>query len=119
MSNKAIIEKTIEALEARGFSNAEAVQMVRRIQSGNDENLPQAETISTEQFNKIYQEGYKAGHADALLKMSRDRQGEAYTGQWQTYSEYIAAQQRRYSEQAAQSGLYNPCRGEYSYFGNI
>ena len=109
MSNKAIIEKTIEALEARGFSNAEAVQMVRRIQSGNAENLPQVETISTEQFNKIYQDGYKAGHADGVSYAGNLNIKSAAEKQMRDYTDAMR-------NQAAQSGLYNPYRGGIQLF---
>jgi len=89
---------------------------VRRIQSGNDENLPQVETVSTEQFNKIYQEGYKAGHAAALSKLAKDGINDAYEKQMRVYND--AARQSNVSGQMGQANGYSHFGGLYnSIFG--
>jgi hypothetical protein len=57
MSSTAVTDRIIEALEARGFSNAESIQMIRRVQAG---------TAIIQQQGKIeadeaYAAGFRAG----------------------------------------------------------
>uniref|UniRef100_A0A6M3L8U9 Uncharacterized protein n=1 Tax=viral metagenome TaxID=1070528 RepID=A0A6M3L8U9_9ZZZZ len=88
MSN-AIIEKIIEALEVRGFSNAEAVQMVRRIQTGKYEIAVPVDKVALE---AAFKNGFECGKLHHKTEEAK-RQQASYYDLMRQQSGYFAQQQ--------------------------
>lgn len=103
MSN-AIINRVVEALEARGFSNSEAVQMVHRVRSGKGE-LPliPVEKISEQERLKIFAQGFEAGKN--FEKQEQLKRGFAMAQQMQ------AASQKHFGYSQYSGGLGGMCSG--------
>ena len=105
MSNKAIIERTREALEARGFSKAEALQMIRRIQSGEDEVSEIEKAASDHNFKEFIRQAYDRGFADGKREAANVKpQTQAPFGYYNpaAYMDYL----NRAAESAAQDAQY-------------
>jgi predicted RNA binding protein YcfA (HicA-like mRNA interferase family) len=66
VSNQFAVAKTvIEALEARGFSGAEARQMIRRIREGDPINKQIDDRHRQDAYNMGFQEGRRKGMYEA------------------------------------------------------
>ena len=108
MRNKLIIDCVVEAIECRGFSKAEAVQMVRRIKDGKGE-LPEIK-VDPATAEEIYKNGFQAG-----MKAEQARQQhEAARAQQEAYVRYQRAAGYGTSALSGQQGVYSGIfRGGY------
>ena len=111
MRNKLIIDRVVEAIECRGFSKAEAVQMVRRIKDGKGE-LPEIK-VDPATAEEIYKNGFQAG-----MKAEQARQQHAAArAQQEAYLRYqrgIAGMGEQAAYGNSQQGLYSGIfRGGY------